>query len=263
MIQKIMIFLFLLLGLTSCDLWELYEIKFVDVPNNETYKYELNYKDSIITGYKVYINDELFEAAKLYPDSTSCLQVIKDKNNRIKQKRYYYLNVDTLANRTVDTLFIPDSTTIIETRIEFINKGYISKKIVNRFLLFNTVDTINTNYRYFYSKQNINRIEIADSAGKCSDNIEYSTFKNKLDVDNFSITYLGKKTTNLISKIEWKASCNDDENIAISTSTFEYKFDDKNKITEKTETYTPEYNKLTDSRVERTVTKTEYVYNFN
>jgi len=259
--KKIALYLIIIITFTKCDLWDVYDVNFVDVESSEIIKYEINItNNNFITDYKRFINDKFIDSTVFYVDTVKVERITYNADGEIAIKKIFYLGEDALASTSIDSNYYSDSTYVILCEYSYGNKFLSRKHITSN--TTNGVTELDIIYRYVYGDSNIVKRDVTIGTKKCTDEFTNSDYPYLIDIEDFSNGFIGLDNNNLVSEIFWQSSCNRDENVAVSATKFTYEFNDNGYVIKKTERFTPEYNTSLESNVVRYSTSIIYEYNF-
>jgi hypothetical protein len=266
--KKIFTLAIILFLFGACDLWEEYEINFINIESDEKITFEIQLKDSNeIISYKKFINDALAESTFFLNDTLSTQRITYDADGKIIFKRQYNFGSDTLAVETIDSVYKNDSIIVAKTEYKY-NRQFLSR-------VYKYAYGVNVEYEddvvYNFKYAGNNKVERGVSANNkaCTDVLEYTELPNKIEINNFvesghfSNQLLGQKNKNLVGLVKWESTCYKKENQTKPQTRFTYELDNNGFVIKQIEQYTPSYNTALDNNIERNIYTTYYTYIFN
>lgn len=289
--MKIYFILFSFFCLVSCNLFE-DEISFTTIDDPDKTKYSIVILDSvnIIEGAK-YINNTITEKFKFVYDSVRTEKWTFNKNDEIVAKRYYIfepdnyvikydsnyiggtLKIDTLkvnknsflkrknAAVTIDSVFGNDSTLVIISQYSYNDDFLIEFRTFEY-----TVNGLHRKERFsklFYDgDKNLIKVNYEVDDGMCSDQMQYASYLNLVDIQRFENKLLGGFSTNLVQNAYWEKGCDVEAHKVKPSSRYIYELDASGYVIQIKEEFTPEYKEYVGTQVERVTKYVEYEYLF-
>lgn len=208
--RNIIIYLFTVIFIFSCD--ENNVNQFPEIV--ETYDYGIGVNDSYISKITYSKNNALLSQEFISDlNDSMILSVKKDVYNYILEKSYYFLSINGLAYKSIDT--VKNSYIISEYNYIYNENGYLIEKKINANIFsdneFKNVSTTVTG-RILFEISNGNTMQIVTERkfeGKYNyteKEISVMSFlknSNTLGIQNFKQPFTGKPNTNLIESIKY------------------------------------------------------------
>lgn len=173
-------------------------------------------------------------------------------NNKgiLRRKTIFYLDSLGLASHCIDTIFNNSSSTTMIFNYQYDSAGYLK-------------ETEFENYSPGYSLLMTYKIEGGNVVeltfgGSCSEYYNYSYQINKLDLISFLGDFAGKRNSNL--RKSYYSGCHSAPSTSPPSSTYEYKLNSNDFVTQRIEYYTPGHHSDTEVTIEKRITDFEYIF---